>query len=199
MLHYGIRGATAGSAMVVRRDESYDTPLLTREEEVELAQRSLAGDRAALARLISAHRRFVVKIARKYRNYGLPMNDLVQEGTIGFIQAVTRTSSPLVTPPSRPPALFVGRRTHGIVPEGDDPAGTISSCTCDPGRWPTSGPRPMPIGHRPSATHSPGTTPARRRDTPSRHRPANPAASPSRRRRPGPRCAACWRAAPCSR
>ena len=76
--------------MVVRRDESFDTPLLTREEEVDLAQRSLAGDRAALARLISAHRRFVVKIARKYRNYGLPMNDLVQEGTIGFIQAVNR-------------------------------------------------------------------------------------------------------------
>ena len=39
---------------------------------------------------------------------------------IGFIQAVTRTSSPLVTPPSRPPALFVGLRTQGIVPEGDD-------------------------------------------------------------------------------
>ena len=76
--------------MVVRRDESNDTPLLTREEEVDLAQRSIAGDRAALARLISAHRRFVVKIARKYRNYGLPMNDLVQEGTIGFIQAVKR-------------------------------------------------------------------------------------------------------------
>lgn len=90
MLNAGFRGAQAGSAMVVRRDESNDTPLLTREEEVDLAQRSIAGDRAALARLISAHRRFVVKIARKYRNYGLPMNDLVQEGTIGFIQAVKR-------------------------------------------------------------------------------------------------------------
>lgn len=76
--------------MVLRGDESSDAPLLTREEEVDLAKRSVAGDRAAMARLIKAHRRFVVKIARKYRNYGLPMNDLVQEGTIGFIQAVKR-------------------------------------------------------------------------------------------------------------
>jgi RNA polymerase sigma-32 factor len=76
--------------MVVGGDESSDAPLLTREEEVDLAKRSVAGDRAAMARLIKAHRRFVIKIARKYRNYGLPMNDLVQEGTIGFIQAVKR-------------------------------------------------------------------------------------------------------------
>jgi len=90
MLPYSIWGALAGNAMVERRDESNDTPLLTREEELDLTQRSAAGDRAALARLITAHRRFVVKIARKYRNYGLPMNDLVQEGTIGFIHAVRR-------------------------------------------------------------------------------------------------------------
>jgi len=64
--------------------------LLSREEEAELAKRSAAGDEDALARLISSHRLFVIKIARKYRNYGLPMHDLVQEGMVGFIQAVRR-------------------------------------------------------------------------------------------------------------
>ena len=64
--------------------------LLTREEEADLAKRSAAGDEDALARLISSHRQFVIKIARKYRNYGLPMHDLVQEGMVGFIHAVRK-------------------------------------------------------------------------------------------------------------
>jgi len=64
--------------------------LLSREEEADLAMRSAAGDDDALARLITSHRQFIVKIARKYRNYGLPMQDLVQEGMVGFIQAVRR-------------------------------------------------------------------------------------------------------------
>jgi len=64
--------------------------LLSREEEAELAKRSAQGDDDALASLIHSHRQFVIKIARKYRNYGLPMQDLVQEGMVGFIQAVRR-------------------------------------------------------------------------------------------------------------
>ena len=65
-------------------------PLLSREEEVTLAKASAAGDGAALERLVASHRQFVIKIARKYRNYGLPMQDLVQEGLIGFIHAVRK-------------------------------------------------------------------------------------------------------------
>src|SRR4030095_942788 len=53
---------------------------------------------------------------------------------IGFIHAVTRTSSPLVTPPSTPPARFVGRLSEGTVPLDEPAAGTISSWTCEPGR-----------------------------------------------------------------
>jgi RNA polymerase sigma-32 factor len=64
--------------------------LLSREEEAELAKRSAEGDDDALARLITSHRQFIIKIARKYKNYGLPMQDLVQEGMVGFIQAVRR-------------------------------------------------------------------------------------------------------------
>jgi RNA polymerase sigma-32 factor len=74
-----------------RRRERKDFPaLLTREEEADLAKRSAEGDDDALARLISSHRQFIIKIARKYKNYGPPMQDLVQEGMVGFIQAVRR-------------------------------------------------------------------------------------------------------------
>ena len=60
---------------------------------------------------------------------------------MGFMYPVTRTSSPLVTPPSRPPALLVGRATPAGAPGGP---GTISSCTREPGTVATAGPRPMP-------------------------------------------------------
>ncbi|MGH6952997.1 MAG: sigma-70 family RNA polymerase sigma factor, partial [Alphaproteobacteria bacterium] len=65
-------------------------PFLSRAEEVALARRSRGGDLAAAARLITSHLRFVVRIARSYRGFGLPMPDLVQEGTIGLIKAVRR-------------------------------------------------------------------------------------------------------------
>ena len=65
-------------------------PMLSREEELSLARRSRRGDAAASARLIASHLRFVIRIARTYRSYGLPMADLVQEGTIGLIHAVRR-------------------------------------------------------------------------------------------------------------
>lgn len=66
------------------------TPLLDAEEERTLAIRAVAGDDEAMNRLIASHLRFVVKIARSYRGWGLPMSDLVQEGTLGLVQAVRR-------------------------------------------------------------------------------------------------------------
>ncbi|MDH3232533.1 MAG: RNA polymerase factor sigma-32 [Alphaproteobacteria bacterium] len=83
-------GGNVRTAADRRTEQSGFPALLSREEEAELARRSAAGDDAALARLITSHRQFVIKIARKYRNYGLPMQDLVQEGMVGFIQAVRR-------------------------------------------------------------------------------------------------------------
>ncbi|MBT6117005.1 MAG: RNA polymerase factor sigma-32 [Rhodospirillaceae bacterium] len=65
-------------------------PMLSREEERALAARSRAGDHAASNRLVLSHLRFVIKIARTYRSFGLPMADLVQAGTVGLIQAVRR-------------------------------------------------------------------------------------------------------------
>ncbi len=66
-------------------------PVLSREREQELAQRFRRdNDLAAARELVLSHLRFVVHIARGYAGYGLPMNDLVQEGNIGLMKAVKR-------------------------------------------------------------------------------------------------------------
>jgi RNA polymerase primary sigma factor len=62
-------------------------PLLTREEEVELAQR---GDLAAKERLINSNLRLVIKFARRYQGHGLTMQDLVQEAMLGLIRAAEK-------------------------------------------------------------------------------------------------------------
>jgi RNA polymerase primary sigma factor len=65
-------------------------PLLAPEEEIELAARARAGDRAALHRLASANLRFVVSVARRYQGNGVPLADLVNEGNIGLLRAAER-------------------------------------------------------------------------------------------------------------
>lgn len=66
------------------------TPLLTIEEEVTLARRIRRGDKAARDHMISANLRLVVKIAMDYKDFGLPLLDLISEGNIGLIKAVER-------------------------------------------------------------------------------------------------------------
>ena len=66
------------------------TDLLTPAEEVELANRIKKGDKKARAHMIKANLRLVVKIARDYSNYGLPLADLISEGNIGLMKAVER-------------------------------------------------------------------------------------------------------------
>jgi RNA polymerase primary sigma factor len=65
-------------------------PLLTAEEEIELKQRIERGDMEAKDRMINANLRLVVSNARRYQNQGLPLLDLIQEGTIGLIRAVEK-------------------------------------------------------------------------------------------------------------
>lgn len=70
--------------------EAVETPLLTLDEEVQLARRIAAGDDEAREHMIKANLRLVVKIAREYEDYGLPLLDLINEGNIGLMRAVER-------------------------------------------------------------------------------------------------------------
>jgi RNA polymerase sigma-32 factor len=66
-------------------------PVLTREEERELAERfRKQEDLDAARKLVLSHLRFVVHIARGYSGYGLPVGDLIQEGNVGLMKAVKR-------------------------------------------------------------------------------------------------------------
>ena len=64
--------------------------LITAEEEVELAQRIKAGDKAALEKLTKANLRFVVSVSKQYQNQGLSLPDLINEGNLGLIKAAQR-------------------------------------------------------------------------------------------------------------
>jgi RNA polymerase primary sigma factor len=65
-------------------------PLLTAEEEVELAQAIERGDLAAKERLINSNLRLVIKFARRYQGHGLPLGDLIQEAMLGLIRAAEK-------------------------------------------------------------------------------------------------------------
>ncbi len=65
-------------------------PLLTRDEEDHYARRARDGDKAAKDKLVQANLRFVVNVAKKYQNQGLPLSDLISEGNIGLMNAIER-------------------------------------------------------------------------------------------------------------
>ncbi len=64
--------------------------LIDADEEVQLAKRIKEGDCAALSKLVKSNLRFVVSIAKAYRNKGLSLNDLINEGNLGLIRAAMR-------------------------------------------------------------------------------------------------------------
>lgn len=68
--------------------EIAEYPLLTQQEEQELAQKAHSGDKSAREKLINSNLRLVVSVARTYINCGLPFLDLIQEGNVGLIKAV---------------------------------------------------------------------------------------------------------------
>ncbi len=65
-------------------------PMISHEEEIELAKKAQAGDKAAKNRLVNANLRFVVNVAKKYQNHGLDLTDLISEGNIGLLTAVDK-------------------------------------------------------------------------------------------------------------
>ncbi len=86
----GIGGEDSDTGIKIYLREIGQIPLLTPQEEIDLAARIKKGDREARALMIKANLRLVVKIAHDYANLGLPMLDLVSEGNIGLMKAVER-------------------------------------------------------------------------------------------------------------
>jgi len=75
-----------GSLDLYLRDISV-FPLISREEEVSLAQRIRLDDQEALDTLVRSNLRFVVSVAKKYQNQGVSLSDLINEGNLGLIRA----------------------------------------------------------------------------------------------------------------
>jgi len=65
-------------------------PLLSREDENDCARKAATGDKAAKDKLVRSNLRFVVNVAKKYQNQGLPLSDLISEGNIGLMNAIER-------------------------------------------------------------------------------------------------------------
>jgi RNA polymerase primary sigma factor len=79
--------APVASALALYLREIGRYRLLTRAEEVQLAKRIERGDIQAKTQLINANLRLVVSVAKRYQHHGIPLLDLVQEGTLGLIRA----------------------------------------------------------------------------------------------------------------
>jgi RNA polymerase sigma-32 factor len=70
-------------------NDAMKAPMLSREEEKKLAQNwAFNSDENAMHKIIRAYSKLVISFSMKFRNYGLPVNDLVQEGHIGLMQAI---------------------------------------------------------------------------------------------------------------
>jgi RNA polymerase primary sigma factor len=86
----GDLGGATTDALQLFMNEIGRYPLLTKEQEVELAKEIERGDKAAKELMVNSNLRLVVSIAKKYQGHGLSLLDLIQEGIIGLIRAVEK-------------------------------------------------------------------------------------------------------------
>jgi RNA polymerase primary sigma factor len=70
--------------------EVSQTPLLTPQQEIAIAKRVRAGDQEAMQELVKRNLRFVISVAKKYQNRGLPLIDLIGEGNVGLLTAARK-------------------------------------------------------------------------------------------------------------
>lgn len=84
------RTSVERDALAVYLNEINKIPLLSKEEEYEYAKAAKNGDEAARKKLVQANLRFVVNVAKKYQNQGVPLLDLISEGNIGLMNAAER-------------------------------------------------------------------------------------------------------------
>lgn len=89
MAHIDDQGTQKANLSYIRT--SMNEPLLERDHELDLARRWREdGDERALHELVRSYTRLVIAMASRFRNYGLPLGDLIQEGNIGLMQAANR-------------------------------------------------------------------------------------------------------------
>jgi len=85
-----VRNRSEKSTLSLYLQELRKVPLLSGEEEQSCARQVAQGDPQARRRLIEANLRFVILVAKRYRHCGVPLEDLIDEGNIGLIQAAGR-------------------------------------------------------------------------------------------------------------
>ena len=90
-MSYALALSNPGSDIDKYLSQVYQIPVLTREEELELTTEFFETEDVKLAhKLVIAHLRFVVHISKSYAGYGLPLADIIQEGNVGLLKAVTK-------------------------------------------------------------------------------------------------------------
>ena len=102
---------------------------LTRDEELELGRQIAKGDTVALQKLVKKNLKYVVSVANKYRGCGLSLQDVIEEGNVGLIQAAKRFD----------PSYGVKLITYAVVDQASyyalpSRAGKDSQATCQAGR-----------------------------------------------------------------
>jgi RNA polymerase primary sigma factor len=95
MMHYTEERVATREAQTPELLSSYfaridNGALLTHAQEVDLSRQARVGDAKARTRLVEKNLRLVVSVAKKYRGYGVPFEDLIQEGNIGLMKAVEK-------------------------------------------------------------------------------------------------------------